>query len=158
MSPSQSFEDSLTVSEQMSSSENALGKRTYRQALQDVPAMMRTGGSAKEFACPIDGCNKQFTRRVRLNAHMHLHYGTQPFKCTFKGCTKSFSEKQNLRIHFRVHTGEKPFVCKTEGCGMGFATKGNLLDHERRHSGLRPFNCNGCGKNFYRRNVLTKHL
>lgn len=28
------------------------------------------------FLCPHNGCDKAFSRKIRLNAHMHLHYGT----------------------------------------------------------------------------------
>ena len=61
------------------------------------------------YVCPQRGCFKTFSRKLRLNAHLHLHYGTQPFKCTFPGCGKAFSEKQNLRIHMRIHVDERPF-------------------------------------------------
>ena len=63
------------------------------------------------YVCPQRGCWKTFSRKLRLNAHLHLHYGTQPFKCTFPGCGKAFSEKQNLRIHMRIHVDERPFQC-----------------------------------------------
>ena len=84
--------------------------------------------SEKRFACPHMGCPKFFSRKVRLTAHMHLHYGTQPHKCPFEGCTSAFSEKQNLKIHLRIHTDERPFSCSV-GCGLTFRTKGNMLDH-----------------------------
>ena len=84
------------------------------------------------FICPYKGCNKVFSRKLRLNAHLHMHYGTQPFKCEHPGCGKAFSEKQNLRIHMRIHKDERPFVCP-QGCGKSFRTKGNMQDHERRH-------------------------
>ena len=45
------------------------------------------------FTCLYEGCGKQFKRKIRLKAHQHIHYGTQPFRCTFPGCGKGFSEK-----------------------------------------------------------------
>ena len=86
------------------------------------------------YVCPQRGCHKTFSRKLRLNAHLHLHYGTQPYKCTFPTCGKAFSEKQNLRIHMRIHADERPFQCP-QGCGKSFRTKGNMRDHERRHFG-----------------------
>jgi len=86
------------------------------------------------YVCPQRGCHKTFSRKLRLNAHLHLHYGTQPYKCTFPTCGKAFSEKQNLRIHMRIHVDERPFQCP-QGCGKSFRTKGNMRDHERRHFG-----------------------
>ena len=65
---------------------------------------------AKElFACPFSGCNKAFTRKLRLNNHIKQHCGVQPYKCMFPGCFKTFSEKSNLKIHMRIHTNERPF-------------------------------------------------
>ena len=87
------------------------------------------------YVCPHRGCNKTFSRKLRLNAHLHLHYGTQPYKCEHPGCGKAFSEKQNLRIHMRIHADERPFKCPHQGCGKSFRTKGNMRDHERRHFG-----------------------
>lgn len=36
----------------------------------------RGAGSDMNFICPFNGCEKTFSRKIRLNAHMHLHYGT----------------------------------------------------------------------------------
>ena len=86
------------------------------------------------FACPLVGCNKVFTRKLRLNNHMKEHYfGVRSHKCTFPGCSKSFNEKSNLKIHMRVHTNERPFMCSLDGCDKTFRTKANCKDHERRH-------------------------
>ena len=87
------------------------------------------------YMCPHRGCSKRFSRKTRLNAHMQMHYGTQPFKCSHPGCGKAFSEKQNLRIHERIHDDERPFHCPHQGCDKSFRTKGNMRDHCRRHFG-----------------------
>ena len=86
------------------------------------------------FICPKPDCNKAFSRRIRLQAHIHLHNGTQPYKCPFPSCSKAFSEKQNLKIHYRIHQDTRPFPCP-QNCGKSFRTKGNMRDHERRHFG-----------------------
>jgi KRAB domain-containing zinc finger protein len=88
---------------------------------------------ATEFKC--EKCHKTFQKKVRLLAHMHLHFGTQPFKCSAKNCGKAFSERQNLKIHMMIHTNERPFVCPD--CGQSFRTKGNMQDHHRRHTGAK---------------------
>ena len=70
-----------------------------------------TVGTQKPFICQHPGCSKTFTRKVRLQAHMHIHNGTQPFKCPFPGCGKAFSEKQNLKVHARIHEDRRHFPC-----------------------------------------------
>ena len=123
---------------------NALGKRTSgvsrshaaeAEANESQDTITEQNESDQVFTCTEPGCNKTFTRQVRLAAHMHLHSGTQPYKCPVSTCTKRFSEKQNLKIHMRIHSDERPFACTANGCNKHFRTKGNMLDHLRRHSG-----------------------
>jgi uncharacterized Zn-finger protein len=76
------------------------------------------------YYCDNITCQKSFSRRTRLNAHMHIHLGTLPHKCPIDGCGKMFSEKPNMIIHIRKHTKEKPYCCNE--CGKGFSTKGNM--------------------------------
>eukprot|EP00347_Sterkiella_histriomuscorum_P014409 403360975 len=116
------------------------------------------GGAGSRFLCTYPDCGKSFSRKSRLKAHLHLHWGTQPFRCEYPGCTKAFSERPNLIIHNRIHTKEKPFSCKM--CGKKFTTKGNMKDHERRHFKQKyekPYSCETCGFTFYRKNILNKH-
>ena len=103
-----------------------------------VRLKVKSAGKAaekKEFVCNYPGCGKTFMRNIRLQAHMHMHYGTQPFRCKFANCNKGFAEKQNLLIHELIHKNLKPFSCSQ--CGKSFRTKGNMNDHERRHKKIK---------------------
>jgi uncharacterized Zn-finger protein len=50
----------------------------------------------------------------------------QRFRCTETGCDKSFTRRYNLSAHLRCHRSEKPFACPHEGCILAFARKHDL--------------------------------
>ena len=50
----------------------------------------------------------------------------QRFRCTETGCDKSFTRRYNLSAHLRCHRNEKPFACPHEGCILAFARKHDL--------------------------------
>jgi len=73
--------------------------------------------------------------------------------CTYAGCNKRFTKKNNLNAHIRTaHMGER-FICGTfdfssypelsnfdseDGCGDDFVSKASLMDHIRTaHLGLK---------------------
>ena len=99
------FSEALNLDEDSS---NAVSEEAKGEGSGSPP---NTVGTHKLFICQHPGCSKTFTRKVRLQAHMHIHNGTQPFKCPFPGCGKAFSEKQNLKIHARIHEDRRPYPC-----------------------------------------------
>ncbi len=72
-------------------------------------------------------CNKSFTKKGNLEAHMRVHTRETPFQCG--KCPKSFTQKGNLKAHMRVHTCETPFQCGK--CPKFFNQKGNRDRHEK---------------------------
>lgn len=108
----------------------------------------------KKFICPFKNCQKSYTLKNILLAHLRTHYGIKPFVCTY--CNKSFNEKGNLKTHVRIHTGERPFKCQK--CNKGFKALGQLKDHLISHTGFKPFQCPYCQKFYRRKEILKNHV
>eukprot|EP01083_Nonionella_stella_P205119 747257_1 len=93
-----------------------------------------------QYSCEI--CQKVFTVKSTLTAHMQTHSDDKPFRCDI--CQKAFKLKRYLTRHMNLHSGERPFGCHI--CQKAFREKSVLTVHMRIHSGERPFSCHICQK------------
>jgi len=68
---------------------------------QEYYRMRQISKQAKleEFKCKI--CEKQFTRKQRLQQHMFMHTGDHPFKCEV--CKQGFSDASKMKKHMKSH-------------------------------------------------------
>ncbi|XP_068607500.1 early growth response protein 2b [Brachionichthys hirsutus] len=93
------------------------------------PAASHGPAKEKPFACPMESCERRFSRSDELNRHIRIHTGHKPFQCRI--CLRSFSRSDHLTTHTRTHTGEKPFSCDV--CGKRFARSDERKRHGRVH-------------------------
>ncbi|XP_027861134.1 general transcription factor IIIA, b isoform X2 [Xiphophorus couchianus] len=84
---------------------NRLFNNTWFLRLHELRAH---SGEKRYFLCPREGCNRKFTRRVKLESHvLGDHEGKKPFSCAYPGCGKSFALKESVWRHGVVHNPAK---------------------------------------------------
>lgn len=103
--------------------------------------------------CPE--CNKTFSNKYNMFAHMKSHKRTYAYACS--RCGKKYSTKGNLQQHMRlIHEGVLSHVCGA--CGERFPTRVARDVHARLHTGARPFRCRLCAAAFRAEDSLLRHL
>ncbi|KAI1902999.1 hypothetical protein AGOR_G00022660 [Albula goreensis] len=89
----------------------------------------KTPPHERPYSCPMETCDRRFSRSDELTRHIRIHTGQKPFQCRI--CMRNFSRSDHLTTHIRTHTGEKPFACDV--CGRKFARSDERKRHTKIH-------------------------
>ncbi|KAL3661928.1 hypothetical protein V7S43_013220 [Phytophthora oleae] len=102
--------------------------RTHFESLDD----------RKQYTCPMDGCNKAYTRKSNLMTHynaVHDERKSKRFACPREGCTARFGYKKVLKHHIEsMHDNPKPpkrRECKSAGILERALGLNQVGEHER---------------------------
>uniref|UniRef100_A0A1B6KJW8 C2H2-type domain-containing protein n=1 Tax=Graphocephala atropunctata TaxID=36148 RepID=A0A1B6KJW8_9HEMI len=114
----------------------------------------------RTFACSI--CSMRFFERKDLERHNYVHTRSGPLKCNM--CPYSHITKYGLMRHMQCHTIDKitsrpirrsRFEC--HHCGRIFYCKSELTKHVVWHLGIYRYTCDECGYKCYARADFLKH-
>lgn len=104
------------------------------------------------YQCPR--CEKSFTRKNNLNAHVKEKHEGKRFACSL--CEKSFIGKNNLYVHIRSAHDKIRFACNE--CEKSFVGKGSLKRHRQNVHLETRYWCSHCDKNFTDKSYLKVHI
>jgi len=112
----------------------------------------------KPFSCPL--CDKPFSRKQQVEAHLKVHSGEKTSLCFL--CGKSYSSAGALKGHLDRHFPKSapppnPVKFKCNLCDVYCTDMRRLNEHKLRHQDERNFQCDHCEKAFKTRRDLVKH-
>ncbi|XP_041983433.1 zinc finger protein 91 [Aricia agestis] len=110
-----------------------------------------------------DICDEAFSSKVRLKFHMQFHEPSAnitadgEYLCSqCDGATFPSETELFDHVHFQ-HEKKKRWQCPTEGCGKTFFMRATLTKHIRTHTDTRRYVCVTCGKQFLNKQTLDEH-
>lgn len=127
-------------------------------------SFLRQLSAAPKYTCKFAGCDLQFKRKDRLDAHEFTHSQVKKFQCTEPDCSKIYATNSHLQRHKRTsHNGNKekpPFFCTHESCEQFFDTKAHMQLHYRfiHSEKAYEYECEQCHEKFRRKNHLKEHV
>lgn len=111
----------------------------------------------KPFTCTVQGCDRGFLSKFKLERHLLIHSSPRHHKCLY--CDKSFNRKDHLKNHMITHDPNKK-IWKCEICGKEYSYSFSYRTHMAFHAAERgeTLSCGICKKSFENKEQLLFHL
>jgi Zinc-finger of C2H2 type len=118
-------------------------KKQRRKAFARLPKPKKVEPESERF-CPYDECQKLFSSKRVLNAHIEsVHDKIKKFRCKLSNCGYSSYHRNNVVVHqINVHKlpNSKTYFC--EICGSQFPSSNNLRLHRiSKHQNIKNYQC-----------------
>lgn len=114
----------------------------------------------KPFACHL--CNKRYVVKNELSNHIVSHSNGHPGKCYY--CGEEYKWRRAMEVHLTevhnvtIHRVSRVRNCLCNVCGKGFYSKTLLERHMPMHTGEKPFKCKVCEMVFSYKDSVVRHI
>ncbi|XP_008937531.1 PREDICTED: early growth response protein 1, partial [Merops nubicus] len=65
----------------------------------------KTPPHERPYACPVESCDRRFSRSDELTRHIRIHTGQKPFQCRI--CGRKFARSDERKRHTKIHLRQK---------------------------------------------------